>query len=432
MTFCKKYNNKKKYIIMFIVISFFVLCVYIMQNTSNKESKLDNIFIDGVSIEGENLQKYKVDLIRYEPDSIEYQSVYNSLHSTNEQVRALEVIDLVLKDESSLIDITKRKLKVKIELLKETQDAKGNYLLWDKNMTTMESSFNKNSVTFQTDELGRIVISKIEYLDNSQIQNDKEDIKKISITNACVSYNHEYQFTGKAIQPSVSVMLYEKLLKEGMDYTVKYSNNVNVGRGEIVIEGKGDYEGKCSVTFKIVDKNDKENSTQVSKITISKASVSYISEQIYTGKSIMPSFDVVLDGVKLKKDIDYTISYSNNINPGQAIVNIYGKGKYNGTIKTTFTIVKQKEIKTIILNTISTCHGFTGYFTKDRNELHLIFDKLGLAEDNTIYSIMVSEFYDIDTDEIIFFCIPSVIVPWKFDNKVIAAGGYQSVGVKVQ
>lgn len=71
---------------------------------------------------------------------------------------------------------------------------------------------------------------------------------------------------------------------------------------------------------------------------ISKASVSSISAKTYTGSTIKPTVTVKVDGVKLTKDTDYTVTYSNNKNVGKARVTIKGKGQYAGGLVKTFKI----------------------------------------------------------------------------------------------
>ena len=82
--------------------------------------------------------------------------------------------------------------------------------------------------------------------------------------------------------------------------------------------------------------------TKLKAISISKASISKIKQQTYTGKSISPKFTVKLSGKTLKKNIDYYVKYKNNKRPGRAIVNIVGKGKYNGTKTVYFNIAPRK------------------------------------------------------------------------------------------
>lgn len=59
------------------------------------------------------------------------------------------------------------------------------------------------------------------------------------------------EYTGKAIEPAVTVKDGDKLLTAGEDYTVSYRNNVSAGTAEAVIEGKGSYTGTKTLTFTI-------------------------------------------------------------------------------------------------------------------------------------------------------------------------------------
>lgn len=74
----------------------------------------------------------------------------------------------------------------------------------------------------------------------------------ISIQGASVSVStSSYIFDNTAKTPSVTVTLNGKTLKNGVDYTVSYSNNKNVGLGIVTITGKGDYTGTIAKNFKI-------------------------------------------------------------------------------------------------------------------------------------------------------------------------------------
>lgn len=58
----------------------------------------------------------------------------------------------------------------------------------------------------------------------------------------------------------------------------------------------------------------------------------------YTGTDITPTVTVMLEKVKLRESVDYTVSYENNIKAGTATVTVTGIGVYDGTVCTTFTI----------------------------------------------------------------------------------------------
>ncbi len=77
------------------------------------------------------------------------------------------------------------------------------------------------------------------------------------------------------------------------------------------------------------------------KIDISKADVSNIGENIYTGKAIKPHPKVTYKGKYLYEGKDYILSYKNNKEAGVASVLIKGKGSFKGTRTIKFKIVKK-------------------------------------------------------------------------------------------
>ena len=92
--------------------------------------------------------------------------------------------------------------------------------------------------------------------------------------------------------------------------------------------------------------NSKTDSNKVAVISFTKSisslSFSSISSKAYTGKAIKPSV-TVKDGTKtLKSGTDYTVSYKNNTNIGNAAVTITGKGSYTGTKTLSFKIIPAK------------------------------------------------------------------------------------------
>ena len=135
-------------------------------------------------------------------------------------------------------------------------------------------------------------------------------------------------YTGKAIKPTPKITYNGTALKFGVDYSLSYSANKNVGKAKISIIGKGAYVGSKTVSFII------------KRASLSKARVSKISSKTYTGKAIKPTPTVKLKGVKLKKGRDYKLSYSSNKEPGTAKVKITGIGNYAGSKTIHFKITK--------------------------------------------------------------------------------------------
>lgn len=74
---------------------------------------------------------------------------------------------------------------------------------------------------------------------------------KYDITKSAISGISTKTYTGKNITQSVKVKYNGKTLKSGIDYTVSYSSNKNVGTATVKITGKGQYGGTVSKTFKI-------------------------------------------------------------------------------------------------------------------------------------------------------------------------------------
>ncbi len=72
-------------------------------------------------------------------------------------------------------------------------------------------------------------------------------LKTCTISLKTTSYTHN----GKARKPSVTVKSDGAVLKNGTDYKVSYSSNVNPGTGKVTITGIGNVSGSVTKTFKI-------------------------------------------------------------------------------------------------------------------------------------------------------------------------------------
>ena len=99
---------------------------------------------------------------------------------------------------------------------------------------------------------------------------------------------------------------------------------------------KGSKHKECTVCKKVLETAE---IPALSRISISKASVTLsTSTYAYDGKAKTPSVTVKVGGKTLKKDTDYTVSYSNNTKVGTAKVTITGKGNYTGSVSKTYSI----------------------------------------------------------------------------------------------
>lgn len=152
-------------------------------------------------------------------------------------------------------------------------------------------------------------------------------------------------YTGKECIPDIVVTHLsggkEILLKEGKDYSLRYSredswyeDTENVGEVTVIIYGMGNYTDSIVTTYSI---EALDIGSENSGVTVKN-----IPDQTYTGDILCPEVTVnrTVEGVtqSLKKGTDYETSYSYNQTAGTATVTIKGKGNYKGTIKKEFVI----------------------------------------------------------------------------------------------
>lgn len=76
-------------------------------------------------------------------------------------------------------------------------------------------------------------------------------VQSFSIDDADISGIQDKKYTGNALTQNVKVILNDKELIPGEDYSVTYRNNKNVGTAEVNISGIGDYSGSQRKTFRI-------------------------------------------------------------------------------------------------------------------------------------------------------------------------------------
>lgn len=147
-----------------------------------------------------------------------------------------------------------------------------------------------------------------------------------------------WPYTGKWITPPVTVTCDGVTLENGKDYNVVYQNNFYVGSDATAeITGIANYKGTVTIPFYITDSI--EDETKIS-ITCEATGRTYT----YTGSKIEPSVTVksIVTGSNLSKGTDYTVSYANNTDVGQATITVEGIKKYSGSRSFTFYITPQQ------------------------------------------------------------------------------------------
>ena len=78
---------------------------------------------------------------------------------------------------------------------------------------------------------------------------------------------------------------------------------------------------------------------EISAFALTVDNVGEVESVEFTGEGLTPEPVVTFNGKVLKKDVDYTLAYENNINvSSEAIVKVIGMGRYKGVAFKNFTI----------------------------------------------------------------------------------------------
>ncbi len=191
------------------------------------------------------------------------------------------------------------------------------------------------------------------------------------------------EYTGKALQPAAAVKIGGTTLTANKDYKVRYQNNVNAGTAYVIITGKGAYRGEVVEPFEIT----------ALKANKTKLIIAPISDRTYSGQLQKPSVTVKAGTKKLKKDIDYTVTYTGNLHVStagkKAKVIITGKGNYAGiTATATFTILPQKISKASVKGTIKNLSvTYSKKRLKEGVQYKIIPDASGMKNNKTKVTI---------------------------------------------
>lgn len=169
------------------------------------------------------------------------------------------------------------------------------------------------------------------------------------------------------------VKLGDNYLIQDKDFTVMYENNNAVGTATLTIQGKGDYSGMKTASFKISG-----NTFTTKDITING-----IGDVDYTGSAATFSYKdvkvVYKEGTaqarELKWGQDFTVKYAKNINKGTATVTFTGlaEGGFTGKITKKFKI-----------NAIDIADETKVSRSESMKEIKMVYDKAGVKPEEQI------------------------------------------------
>ncbi len=175
----------------------------------------------------------------------------------------------------------------------------------------------------------------------------------IDTSNTTIAVNsQDLIYNSKPIKPTVIVTYNGTVLKNGVDYTVAYTENViEAGtKFPITVTGIGNFSGTVT----------KEFTVRAASLSASgKSSVTFTAQSyVYNNAPVTPVVNVAYDkgdgaGMQyLIQNIDYTVTYSNNNAPGKGQVKITGIGNFKDSITKSFTILPAK-VTNVSINKLS-------------------------------------------------------------------------------
>ncbi len=135
-----------------------------------------------------------------------------------------------------------------------------------------------------------------------------------------------YTWTGDPIDPdNFTVTVDGRELTPGVDYTVEYGENTEVGTGTVTITGIApNYVGEQTIEFTIDPVEIQGAWFEVDT-----------SDESYTGSEIFKTITS-----NLTEGVDYTVTYEDNVYRGVAHIAIEGIGGYSGTVDYYFNILR--------------------------------------------------------------------------------------------
>ena len=184
---------------------------------------------------------------------------------------------------------------------------------------------------------------------------DPDDIPEDGIPDGMwVAGVTDMEYTGKPIKPAIRVYDGKIRLTEKKDYTVTYKNNTNAaGRDavkapSITVTGKGNYEGKTTITFAILPQDISEDNPLMIADNLTTA---------YNGKAQKPVPVITFAGKKLIAKKDYVVTCTDTTTgtykeAGTYDIILNGVGNYTGTRVITYTVTELIPISKVKVSNI--------------------------------------------------------------------------------
>ncbi len=191
---------------------------------------------------------------------------------------------------------------------------------------------------------------------------------------------------GKPVKPAVTVTHEGKVLKKDKDYTLEYDEITDSRKGNVIIRGKGNYQGFTIKEFVVKD----AAAPNISKAAVVGLKKSYTLDELANG-----NIEEVLDGISLtyKKDVvdrsEYIATFENvnAVGKGTLVITPTKNGDFSGSKRVTFNVTGNK-LGSVVLS--ETSFAYNGMSQKP--EIQVYSGKKGEGEyiDPDCYSISYS------------------------------------------
>lgn len=191
-----------------------------------------------------------------------------------------------------------------------------------------------------------------------------------------------YTFKNAQITPELSAVYNGFSFQLDKDFVVTYGTNTNVADGGTVVvtvdEGSNITQGTKTFNFDITPR----------QIALASFDIGAQTEFVYTGQEILPSTITLRDealGLDLILGIDYLLSNTANIMPGQVTITALGKGNYTGNTMAYYTITTRKfsqdsnimfqwtqDVENLVYNFMAQTPSFSVAYTAEGQNVTLI------------------------------------------------------------
>ena len=194
---------------------------------------------------------------------------------------------------------------------------------------TLGKAFTPEGYEFykSSSEIKNVGSYEIGYVLGEERYTIRFSILPVTVKDGDLSLNAtEFLYNGTAREPEIILNGYSVML--GRDYTLSFTDNTAAGAASVTVIFRGNFIGEFTRDFTI------------KPVVITETVVVNVPASVEFTGSALDVVSLTVDGVSLRSDVDYTLTYSDNVYPGTATVVVVGKGSVSGEATYTFEITR--------------------------------------------------------------------------------------------